>query len=140
MAKIKGKGTILSTDVDSVLAPIAQIISIDLPDQESETFESDTLDNTGAGILYQPTGRTEGGSASFEFFLDPVLAGHAALTDLLTDPCTYADNNWKTTFADAATTEWTWIQAGFGLGGAIALSDGVKMTGTVKLNGIVTFP
>ena len=73
MTKIISKGTVLQQTVDETFVPIAQIISIGLDGMESETFESDTLDNTDAGIPYQATGRTEPGSLSGDLFFDPAL-------------------------------------------------------------------
>lgn len=140
MAKVKGKGTVLNMDIDGTPTPVAQVISIDLPDMESETYESDTLDNALAGVPYDPTGRTEGGSAGFELFFDPALAGHAAMLDLLNAPCDYIDVDWSITFADAATTEWPFVGAGFSFGGSVALNEGVKATCSVKLDGLPTFP
>ena len=137
MAKIKNKGSVLQMEISTVYTAVAQIISMDLPDMEAETFESDTLDNADAGIPYDPTGRTEGGSLGFELFFDPALAGHQALLDLLTTP---ADQDWKIIFADTGTTEWTFTGAGFSFGGAIALSEGLKANCSIKLDGLPTFP
>ena len=136
MAKIKCKGTVLSQELGTVYTAVAQVISLDLPDMESETFESDTLDNANAGIPYSSTGRTEGGSLSGELFFDPALVGHLALLALLTAP---GAENWKITFADVATSIWTFAAAGFSFGGAVALADGLKGTFSVKLDGIPAF-
>jgi len=124
MAKIVAKGTVLQQEIASVFTPVAQIIGTDHQGAESETYESDTLDNTNAGIPYDPTGRTEGGSMDFELFYDPALAGHQAITDLVTTP---AKCNWKQIFADAANTELPFTSAGVGVGISVALAEGVKM-------------
>lgn len=137
MAKVKGKGTVLQQQIGTVYTAVAQIIGMDLPDMESETYESDTLDNANAGIPYDPTGRTEGGSFGFELFYDPALSGHQSLLSLLTTP---ADQAWKVIFADTGTSEWTFTAAGFGFGGSVALNDGVKASCTMKLDGLPTFP
>jgi hypothetical protein len=136
MAKHQCKGTILDQDVASVYVVISQIISIDLPDMESETYDADTLDNTNAGIPYEPTGRTEGGSMSGELFYDPGLTDHQELTALLTTP---AKNNWRIRFTNTGTSIWTFSGAGIGIGGTVALNDGLKANFSVKLNGIPTF-
>lgn len=135
MAKVPTKGTALKQTLATVLTAVAQVISIDLPDMESETYEADTLDNTDAGIPYESTGRTEGGSLSGELFFDPALAGHQALTALLTTP---ADESWTLTFADTGATVWTFTGAGFSLGGTVALADGLKGNFSIKLDGIPT--
>ena len=131
------KGTSLEQTVASSFVAIAQVISLDGPDMESETFEADTLDNTNAGIPYKGTGRTEGGSLSGELFLDPALQGHNNLQYLLASPESEA---WKIIFADAATTEWTFTGAGFSFSPTVALNDGLKASFGIKLDGMVTFP
>lgn len=137
MAKVKCKGTVLQQEIAATYTAVAQVISIELPEAESETYEADTLDNANAGIPYEPTGRTEGGELSGELFFDPALAGHQAMTDLLTTP---AKQNWKVIFADTGTTEWVVPAAGFKLGGTVDLADGLKASFGAKVNGIVTYP
>ncbi|MCH7700664.1 MAG: hypothetical protein IID37_03150 [Planctomycetes bacterium] len=85
MSKVIGKGTVLQESIATVFTAIAQIISLDLPEAETETVEADTLDNANAGIPYEATGRTEGGSVSGELYFDPTLAGHQQFTDHLLD-------------------------------------------------------
>jgi hypothetical protein len=137
MAKVRCKGTVLQQDISSTLTAVAQIISLTLPDMESETTEVDTLDNTLAGIPYACTGRTEGGSVSGELFLDPVLASHKAMLALLETP---VETDWNIIFADTGTTEWPFSGAGFGFGGAVALPEALKGTFSIKLTGLPTFP
>lgn len=141
MAIIIGKGSVFQIEVASTLTAIAQLISIDLPEHEAETFEADTLDNSSVGIPYKATGRVEGGSVGIEGFLDPVLASFQIITDLLNDPtlATTGDGA-KIIFADAATTEWAFTIAGVSISGTVALNDGVKFTSTIKLDGAITFP
>lgn len=137
MAKVKCKGTALQQMLGTVYTTVAQVVSIDLPEMESETAECDTLDNANAGIPYMSTGRTEGGSLGGEMFFDPALAGHKSLLALLTTP---AAESWKLIFADTGLTEWTFSGAGFTFGGAVALNDGLKGTFNIKLDGLPTFP
>lgn len=137
MAFVKCKGTALQQEISSTYTAVGQIISIDLPDVESETYEADTLDNSGAGIPYKHTGRTEGGSCGFEIFYDPALASHLDLTPLLDDP---QSENWKIVFADSGTSEWTFAGAGFSMGGTVALNDGLKASCSIKLDGIPSYP
>lgn len=140
MAFIRCKGTALQVTVATVLTEIAQVISLDLPEAETETYEADSLDNENAGIPYKPTGRAEGGSVGYEMFLDPALAGHQALTDLLTTPTDIEDLALQIVFADSDATEWPMVAAGMSLGGTVALNDGLKASGNFKLDGMVTFP
>jgi len=137
MAKIKCKGTAIQQTVAAAYVTVAQVISLELPDMESETYESDTLDNTDAGIPYSQTGRTEGGSCSGELFYDPALVGHQNLTELLRVP---QEESWKINFADTGTSSWSFTGAGFGMGGTVALNDGLKASFSIKLSKIPTFP
>lgn len=137
MAIIKCKGTALKQDLVGVFTAVAQVISLDGPDMESETYEADTLDNTSAGIPYGSSGRTEGGSVSGELFFDPALAGHVALLALLTTP---ADETWQLVFANTSPTTWSFGGAGFSLGVAVALADGLKASFSIKLDGLPNFP
>jgi hypothetical protein len=137
MAIVKCKGTTLKQDISGVFTAIAQLISIDLPDMETETYEADTLDNTSAGIPYGSSGRTEGGSMGGELFFDPALTGHKALLALLTTP---ADETWQIVFADTGATTWNIGGAGISFGGTVALGDGLKGTLKIKLDGSPNFP
>lgn len=138
---IPGKGTKLQIEVASVLTDVAGLISLDLPEGAAETFEADTLDNADAGIPHKSTGRVEGGSVGFEGFLDPVGATFQNLTDLLNTPTLAATNDGGAIkFADTAATSWPFLIAGISLGGSVALNDGVKFSGSIKLNGKVTYP
>ena len=137
MTKIICKGTVLQQTVAETFVPVAQVISLDGPDMESETFESDTLDNEDAGIPYTATGRTEGGSLNGELFLDPALQGHNNLQYLLDNP---GDEAWKVIYADAGVTEWPFTGAGFSLSPTVALNDGLKAGFGIKLSKLPTFP
>jgi len=137
VAKVKCKGTSLKQTIASVGVAVAQIISLDGPDMESETFEADALDNTDAGIPYQNTGRTEGGSLSGELFYDPGLDAHRDLLELLRVP---QDEAWILTFADTETSQWTFDGAGFSFSPTVALNDGLKANFGIKLSKIPVFP
>lgn len=135
MTVLKCKGTNLQHEIASTLTTIAQVLSIDGPDPEVETFEADTLDNSGAGIPMKPTGRVSGGTVSFELFFDPALAGHQDLTDQITTP---ASTNWAIVFSDA--TSWEFAGVFKGLSPAVDLADGLKASGEIELDGIVSYP
>ena len=137
MSKWKCKGTALQQQIAGSYVAVSQIISLGGPELESETFEADTVDNAAAGIPYQPTGRTEGGSLSGEMFYDPALDAHKDLLELLRAP---AAENWKIIFADTDASEWTFAGAGFGFNVTVALNDGLKGSFSIKLDGIPTFP
>lgn len=136
MAKIKSKGTVLKQDISAQLTAIAQIITISLDGAESLTYDANTLDNTSAGIPYEPTGYSEGGSVSGELFFDPVLTGHQEMTDSIITPVIKA---YEVVWADAATTPWSLSVAGLGMNFATALNDGLKATFSGKLSGLAGF-
>ena len=138
MAFVPGKGTVFELEVATVATAISQLMSIDLPEHEAETFEADTLDNANPGIPYKPTGRVEGGSVGVEGFLDPALASLGVITDRLNDPS--APEGGSITFADTASTAWAFETAGTTLGGTVVLNDGLKFTASFKLDGAITFP
>ena len=131
MAKIVCKGSVISQGVTTTLAAVAQVIEISHSGAESETYDATTLDTSGAGKEYSQTGYSEGGSLDFSLFYDPALAGHQALTDVITTPI---EQPWSLTFADAATTVCTFNAAGLGFGLTVAMADGLKADVTLKLD------
>lgn len=137
MAKCKCKGTVLQQEIATVLTAVAQLIDLSISGMKSETYEADTLDNEGAGILREPTGRTAPGSLSGNLFLDPALSGHQSLLDLLTTP---ALQDWAIQFADTGTTTWPFTGAGFEMGVTVAMSDGLKASFGIELADLPTFP
>lgn len=136
---IRSKGTVWKVDIATVLTTVAQMMSLEFSEAENETFEADYLDNSEAGIPHKGTGRTEGGDLSFEGWFDPAHASHQALTDLLTTPAA-AGTDCQVVFADSGTTEWDFTAAGVSLGVAVALSEGLKCKGKIKLDGLVAYP
>lgn len=135
MAKLVCKGTVLEHEIASTLTAVAQIINLDGPDAEVETVESDTLDNSGAGIPMSVTGRTSGGNVTGELFFDPSLAGHQDLTDQLTTP---AVTNWNMTFADS--TDWPFAGILKSCTPTVDLADLLKASFDIELSGIVSYP
>jgi hypothetical protein len=126
---IKSKGAAIS-----IGSAITGLISLDLPDVEMETFETDYLDNAGAGIPYDPTGRVEGGKISGEaWFGDTSYAALLALlkTTPFTKPsCTITLSNAKTI---------TFTAAGISIGGSVSGKDGVKCKFGAKLDGLPNY-
>jgi hypothetical protein len=131
MSIMAGKGSSFNIDVGAGLAAVSQVIGITPPEGANETFEADYLGNASAGIPHQATGRTEGGSASAEVWLDNT--SHAGLIGLLATP----DTNGFSCSIGFTSGTWTFTGAGltFG-GGSVALSDGVKANLAVKLSGV----
>jgi hypothetical protein len=135
------KGTILEQYISNTYVAIAGVISIDLPDQATETFESDYLANPSAGIPYTPTGRTEGGKCSGELWLDPsgTSGNHVALYNVLATPTL---QEYEILFKGSPFTSpwpsWTFVGAGLEIGGTVALKEGLKGKFSIKLSGIPT--
>ena len=136
MAKVKVKGTVIKQEISSVLTAVAQIIEFSHSGAESETFDATTIDTSGAGKEYSQTGYSEGGSVDFSIFYDPALAGHQALTDLVTTP---AECNFDITFADTGATNCTFTAAGVGFGFTGAMSDGLKADLSLKLDQLFNY-
>jgi hypothetical protein len=131
MAIVKTKGTLLKMCIaGGTLATIAQMISIDVAEAKTETYDATTLDQAGVGKVKKPTGYTDGGSISGELFFDPALAGHQTITDILLAPSIPVGEEHLVdggiTFADTATTAWTFVSSGVGFGVAVAMNDGLK--------------
>ncbi len=139
MALIKSKGTVLNLGIAGLSSPIGQMLSIDLPQMEVETFEADTLDNINDGIPYKASGRIEGGSVGGELFLDPTVS-QTAIVGFLTsgadniDPAATA-NTASVVLGDGSTT-CTFNTAGMSYGGTVALNEAVKGNFSAKLDGI----
>jgi hypothetical protein len=136
--KLIGKGTVHKMEIATVLTAVAQVISIDLPEQKHETFEADSLDNTAAGIPHQATGRTERGELGLELFFDPALAGHAEYTSWL-DDATPEEKDVQVIFTSTPAKTWQFDNCpGCTLGAKIVLNDGVKATVKYKANKLLT--
>ena len=137
MAKVKCKGTVLQQELSMVFTAVAQVASLEVTGGESETTEVTTLDTSGAGKEYMSTGYSEGGSVSGELLFDPALAGHQAITDLITTP---AEQNWKIIFADTGTTEMAFTGAGVGFDITVAQNDALRASFAIKCDQLPTYP
>ena len=137
MAIVPSKGTVLQQEISMTFTAVAQLTEISQSGMESETFESTTLDTSGAGKTYSQTGYSEGGTVEISGFYDPALAGHQAITDLITTP---ADQNWKIIYADSGTTECPYTSAGLSWETQMAMADGLKFSSSMKVDGLPTLP
>lgn len=136
MAKIVGKGTVIQQEIASVYTPVAQVLSIDHSGSKSESYDATALDS-GVGKERDLTGYAEGGTVKLEVFLDPALAGHQAITDLITVP---AKCNWKTIFTDGANTQATFRSASVTAGFKVAMNDGTKASYDLEVDGLFGWP
>jgi len=136
MAKVPVKGTIIKQEISAVLTAVAQITEFSSSGAESETYDATTIDTSGAGKEYAPTGYSEGGSFDFGMFYDPELAGHQAVTDLVTTP---AECNWDITFADTGGSNSTMTSAGVSFSFTGAMNDGLKADVSLKLDQLIAY-
>ena len=136
MAKVKVKGTVIKQEISAVLTAVAQITEFSSSGAESETYDATTIDTSGAGKEYAPTGYSEGGSFDFSMFYDPALSGHQAITDLVTTP---AECNWDITFADTGASNSTMASAGVGFNFTGAMNDGLKADVSLKLDQLIAY-
>lgn len=134
MAILKGKGTVLQQTISSVLTDVAQVLSISLSGEESETFETTTL-ATSVYKTYAQTGYAEPGTVEAELFFDPALAGHTSIVATISTP---ADCVWKIKYSDSGPSSITYTSAGHGLSQTIVMNDGVKANLTMKRSGAPT--
>lgn len=122
MAKLKGKGTVLQQTISSVLTDVAQVIDINIEGEQSESYESTTLDG-GVYKTFDLTGYTAPGTVNANLFFDPALAGHQAIVALLTTPATCV---WKIKYSDSGPSSLTYTSASIGLSQTIVMNDGLK--------------
>lgn len=137
MAKIKVKGTVVKQTISSVLTAVAQLTDFNHSGAENETFDATTIDTSGAGKEYLPTGYSEGGTFDCSLFYDPALAGHKAITAYIATPATCV---WNMITTDASSTVNVFTSAGVGIGITGAMNDGLKMDVSLKLTGLMTYP
>ncbi|MCA9052984.1 MAG: hypothetical protein KDA75_04060 [Planctomycetaceae bacterium] len=136
MAKLVGKGTLLKIDIASTLTTIAQVTSISDSGAGAETFDSTTLDTSGAGKEYDVTGYAEPGTLDFEIFYDPDAATHQAITDNITTPAVVA---WSLTFTDSTPFVETFNAIVTGFGRTVAMNDGVKASVSLQRDGLAVY-
>jgi len=134
MAILKGKGCSLEQTISASLTAVANVMSISLSGEESETFETTTLATTVFKTFTQ-TGYTNPGTVDAELFFDPALAGHVTIVALLSTP---ADCIWKVKYSDSGPSSITYTSAGVGLDQTIVMNDGVKAKLKMKRTGAPT--
>jgi hypothetical protein len=136
MAKIKVKGTVIKQTISASLTAVAQITEFSHDGAESETYDATTLDTSGAGKEYSQTGYSEGGNFSFGIFYDDKLAGHQAITDLVTTP---ANCVWDITTTAVSASAMAFTSAGVGFGFTGAMNDGLKADVNLKITGLLAY-
>jgi len=92
-------GTVLKVDISDSLTAIAGIRNVDFKSPEVELYETDDLTDTY--VARGVTGRTSGGSCSFEKFMDPAAATHSVLIGVINTP---EVKDWQIAWSDAGST------------------------------------
>lgn len=136
MAKLKVKGTVIKQTISASLTAVAQITEFSHDGAESETYDATTIDTSGAGKEYSQTGYSEGGNFNFTIFYDDKLAGHQAITDLVTTP---ANCVWDITTTATSATAMQFTSAGVGFGFTGAMNDGLKADVSLKITGLLAY-
>lgn len=136
MAKVKVKGTIIKQTISATLTAVAQITEFNHDGAASETWDATTIDTSGAGKEYSQTGYSEGGNFNFSIFYDPSLAGHQAITDLVTTPAACV---WNIVFTDTGPSTCAFTSAGVSFGFTGQMSDGLKADVGLKLTGLLAY-
>lgn len=134
MAKVKSKGTALLQSISSVYTAIAQIASIDVSGEKSETYDSVTLDG-GVGKTKDPTGYVDPATIKADLLWDPALAGHEAFQELVRAP---VPTNFKVTYADSGPTSEIYAGVGFGCDKKVSPNDGLKASIEIETSGTPT--
>lgn len=146
MAKHPCKGAVLQAVIAEgvgVLAPVGQVMSIDVEPAETETFEDRDLAQTGPAISTSPTGYSEPGAVNFEAFFDPNLPSQMIFQDMIADPVLASGETaliegaivYPTAVNKTASFESNGITFGHGL----KMNEGMKMNVGLKLRDIMTF-
>lgn len=138
MAKLVSKGTALKLTISASLTTIAQMIELDVGEQDPEVFESRTLDG-GVAVSKQATTYTAQGDITGTMFYDPAQATHQFIATNSQTPGTEVAGN--ITLTDGSSTTLDFTAATIGMGAtAIRMNDGVKTGVTIKTAGLVTYP
>jgi hypothetical protein len=135
MAVIACKGTVLKQTISAALVSVGQVISMSSSGAGSTSFKSQTL-SSGVGIPYTLTGYAEGGTYNFECFHDPALAGHQAISALITTP---AECVWQVVYSDDDGTIEQFTSVDVQRGVTVNMDDGLKASYTLKVTGLPNF-
>lgn len=132
MAVVKCKGTILQLDVAGTYTTIAQLLSISFSGASNRTFESTTLDQTGAFATHAWSGYNDPGEVQYECFYDPALTIHKKVNDVYKQG---GSANWRIQFSDSGTTTQTFASAGLTIGKEVKIGEGLKQTVKIAITG-----
>lgn len=137
MAKIASKGTKLWVNIGITMTEIPQVSNISQSGVAVEETQVSDLNQSAAGHEYMPNGYAEGGSFSFDRYLDPAGVVDKALTALVTTP---KIENFELRFANAGATVWPFAGIYKGPNVTAAMPDALVTSNEVKVNGLVAYP
>ena len=117
---------------------IAEVFSIEPPSQESDDVEVTNLDSPNRMKEYI-AGMGEPGEVSFEMNFLPTHATQDATTGLIEARVSGDVGNWQIEFSDAASTTATFSGYVKAFQPALAVSDRLTASCTIKVTGPVTW-
>lgn len=138
MAVKKSKGSKIQITIGTTLTDIADVTQFSFSGSEVGTFETSTLNQTGAGRTYGVNGFSEGGSVSGTCYFDPTVASQQALTDLITTPANDTAFNaiWEAT---ATSSDWAFTGIVTNFDPSANLNDPLSADFGIKLDGLPTY-
>lgn len=134
----KSKGSKIQITIGTTLTDIADVTQFSFSGSEVGTFETSTLNQTGAGRTYGVNGFSEGGSISGTLFFDPSAASQQALTDLITAPAD--DTAFNAIWTSTGATDWAFVGIVTNFDPAANLNDPLTADFGIKLDGLPTYP
>lgn len=134
----KSKGSKIQITIATTLTDIADVTQFSFSGSEVGTFETSTLNQTGAGRTYGVNGFSEGGSISGTVFFDPAAATHQALTDLITAPAD--DTAFNAIWTTTGSNDWSFVGIVTNFDPAANLNDPLTADFGIKLDGLPSYP
>jgi len=130
--KVKSKGTALLVSISAVYTAIPLLKSISISGAQSQTFEANTLDQSGAYGLNEPNGYTTAPTISAEGFRDPDDTTQKFFIALLATPVA---TNFKVTYTDGTPLSEVYSGTGFGFDTSAQMQDGLACTYNIQTSG-----
>ena len=119
--------------------PIAEVVSVEPPDQEADDVEVTNLDSPD-GFKEYIAGMTEPGECSLEINFLPGNASHNATTGLLADKASGEVKNWELEFSDPGATKCRF--SGYVkkfAASTVSPKDPLRANVTLKLSGTIAW-
>lgn len=133
IAKIASKGSTLSFGASGSLTALAQLTSVSLDSVETETFDANSLDQSGTKNIKIPTGYYSPGEVSFEGFFDATamsaITGFSTATPIVTAAASITAGSGAVSVLSSTTV------AAVSYSVKMEMKDGVKISGKLTLSG-----